>query len=84
MTAKPSYFDPAKYSDGMLVRIASKPALETFRATWTFHHPLQSEQVAFAGREAKVLKSGMYHGGDMLYELEGVPGIWHEQCLEAV
>jgi hypothetical protein len=22
-----------------------------------------------------------YHGGDVLYELEGIPGIWHEACL---
>ena len=24
---------------------------------------------------------GYYHGGDVLYELEGVPGVWHEVCL---
>jgi hypothetical protein len=23
-----------------------------------------------------------HHGGDELYKLKGVPGIWHEQCLE--
>lgn len=22
-----------------------------------------------------------YHGGDELYELKGVPGLWHEACL---
>lgn len=27
---------------------------------------------------------GFYHGGDELYGLEGVPGLWHKQCLTAV
>ena len=22
-----------------------------------------------------------YHGGDPLYKLAGIPGLWHEQCL---
>jgi hypothetical protein len=24
---------------------------------------------------------GFYHGGDPLYSLDGVPGVWHERCL---
>jgi hypothetical protein len=32
------------------------------------------------GRAAKVKSIGYYHGGDVLYQLEGVPGIWQEQC----
>jgi hypothetical protein len=24
---------------------------------------------------------GYYHGGDVLYTLNDIPGIWHEQCL---
>jgi hypothetical protein len=24
---------------------------------------------------------GFYHGGDVLYVLEGIPGVWHESCL---
>jgi len=39
--------------------------------------------MAFAGSEAKVLTVGFYHGGDVLYTLKGVPGIWHELCLMA-
>ena len=27
------------------------------------------------------MRVGFYHGGDALYELEGVPGVWHEVCL---
>lgn len=26
---------------------------------------------------------GYYHGGDELYWLKGVPGVWHERCLKA-
>jgi hypothetical protein len=79
-----SYYDPAKYREGTLVRVAARKELEAFLKAWKLHHPLQPEQLDYAGRSAKVLKSGMYHGGDILYELEGIPGIWHEQCLEAV
>jgi hypothetical protein len=80
-----SYYDPAKYRKGVVVRIATRPALEAFlRPTWKFHHPLHPEQLEYGGRSAKVQTSAMYHGGDVLYELEGVPGIWHERCLEAV
>ena len=25
-----------------------------------------------------------YHGGDVMYELADVPGIWHEVCLQAI
>lgn len=74
-------YDPAKYKAGWLVRTAPKSELEAFSKTWKYHHPLQPEQLAFAGAAAKVKRSLMYHGGDMLYELEGIPGIWHEQCL---
>ena len=24
-----------------------------------------------------------YHGGDVLYSLEKIPGTWHEQCLSS-
>ena len=27
---------------------------------------------------------GFYHGGDELYKLKGMPGVWHEQCLKEV
>jgi hypothetical protein len=28
-----------------------------------------------------VQEVGFYHGGDVLYQLRGVPGTWHECCL---
>jgi hypothetical protein len=45
---------------------------------------LEPEQLRFADKIAKVKSVGFYHGGDELYELKGVPGMWHEQCLRAV
>ena len=63
------------------VQIASKEQLEEFRRSWRYHHPLTVEQLAFAGRPAIVEKVAFYHGGDVLYTLNGIPGMWHEQCL---
>jgi hypothetical protein len=68
---------------GTRVRIADRDALEAFRREWRWHHPLESTHLDFAGRDAKVKHVSFYHGGDELYELEGIPGIWHAQCLTA-
>lgn len=68
---------------GSLVRIANLGDLEQFSTTWKYHHPLQAEQLQYRGRVARVKSASFYHGGDELYELEGVPGIWHQQCLSA-
>jgi hypothetical protein len=32
-------------------------------------------------RFGRVKEVSFYHGGDQLYILENLPGIWHEQCL---
>jgi hypothetical protein len=72
------------FSVGSQVRVADRPYLEAFRNTWHLHNPLQEPQLEFAGRTAAVARVGFYHGGDVLYELEGLPGIWHEHCLAAI
>jgi hypothetical protein len=69
------------FPKGTLVRIPDLPALERFRAEWKYHHPLTLEQLEYAGRKAKVIDIGYYHGGDVIYTLEGIPGLWNEQCL---
>ena len=51
---------------------------------WNFHNPLQQMQLDYASKETKIRTIGFYHGGDVLYELVDIPGIWHEVCLEAV
>jgi hypothetical protein len=62
-----------KYPTGSLVNVAKRDIL----------NKLQAEQLDYAGKTGKIKSVGFYHGGDVLYEIEGVPGIWHERCLEA-
>jgi hypothetical protein len=69
------------YPAGSEIRIADRPSLEQFMATWKYHHKLKPEQLAFADRVVRVVSIGFYHGGDPVYKLEGVPGDWLEQCL---
>lgn len=69
---------------GSVVRIIEKNKLEQFMKNWKYHHQLQPEQLEYAGKISKVKKVGFYHGGDELYTLEDIPGLWHEACLEGV
>lgn len=68
---------------GSVVRVADRPILDRFMAEWKLHNRLDPSQLEFAGRRTKVERVSFYHGGDELYELKGIPGIWHESCLEA-
>jgi hypothetical protein len=71
---------------GSKVRIAEMGELKKFQETWQYHHKLESIQLAYAGRPTEVRAVSFYHGGDVLdvlYELWGIPAIWHEQCLHA-
>jgi hypothetical protein len=70
-----------RFPVGTSVAVASRERLEEFARTWRFHHPLSAEQLSYAGRAATVREVSFYHGGDVLYTLDGVPGIWHEQCV---
>lgn len=70
-----------RFQAGDLVQIAEWTALDEFFRSWKFHHPLHPDQLQYAGRIAKVVRSSMYHGGYILYELQDVPGIWHQQLL---
>lgn len=74
----------AEFPAGTQVRIIDRDRLEEFKRTWRYHHPLTDEQLAYAGHSAQVNSVGIYHGGDELYTLDGVPGIWHECCLATV
>jgi hypothetical protein len=73
-----------EFPKGTKVKIADRAFLEDFYRTWKYHHKLQPEQLGFADKIADVKSVGFYHGGDELYELDGVPGIWHEACLRIV
>jgi hypothetical protein len=71
----------AEFEVGEQVCIANREFLLRFIAEWKYHHPLQPEQVAYADKIATVRSVGFYHGGDELYTLFDVPGIWNEACL---
>jgi len=70
-------------SKGSKVRVIPRAALEAFAQGWKYHHKLEPEQMGYAGLSTTIKKVGFYHGGDVLYVLENVPGIWHEPCLES-
>ena len=71
-----------RFPKGSKVRVKDSAFLESFRQRWAHHHPLAAEQIGYAGRATEVASVGFYNGGDELYTLIGIPGIWHEQCLE--
>ena len=71
------------YPAGTEVRVVPRERLEDFRRTWRYHHALQEEQLPYAGSVARVATVGFYHGGDVLYTLGDIPGIWHEVCLDS-
>jgi hypothetical protein len=73
----------ARYPVGTRVRVADLEDLARFQADWKQHHPLQPEQLEYAGADATVHDIVYYRGGDPLYNLDGVPGTWHEPCLSA-
>ena len=64
---------------------ASRTALfwRSFLEAGQYHNELEPEQLEYAGRVAKVKAVEFFHGGDEIYTLEGVPGVWHEECLSA-
>jgi len=71
----------ATFPEGSRVQIADRTFLENFLATWKYHHRLEPAQLDYADRDAVVKGVAFYHGGDQLYTLGGIPGIWHEACL---
>jgi hypothetical protein len=71
----------ARFEQGTRVRIRSRPELERFRSDWIYHNPLTDEHLKHAGATATVAEVGYYHGGDVLYQLDGIPGVWHEANL---
>jgi len=81
--AERKYLYKERFPIGSKVKIAGRAFLENFLNTWKLHNKLQSFQLDYAEQIAEVTRVGFYHGGDVLYQLKGIPGIWHEQCLGA-
>ena len=80
-----SFTEPVPYKEafpaGPTVRVADRPFLELFMKEWKYHHKLTSGQLAYADRETKVKGVAFYHGGDPVYTLDDIPGLWLEPCL---
>jgi hypothetical protein len=53
-------------------------------AIWRYHHRLDPGQLAYEDRVTTVEEVGFYQGGDPVYKLADVLGLWLEQCLLAV
>jgi hypothetical protein len=83
MGASRGLYNP-EFPKGTRVRIASHELLREFEKTWTSHNPLHNDQLKFHDVEAIVEDVFFYHGGDELYKLKAVPGVWHERCLKEV
>lgn len=74
----------AEFEVGSQVRIADRAFLQEFLEAGQYHNELEEEQLEYAGRVTTVKSVEFFHGGDEIYTLEGVPGVWHEECLSAV
>jgi hypothetical protein len=74
----------AEFEVGQQVRVADRGFLESFLEAGQYHNELEPDQLEYAGQEAKVTSVTFFHGGDEIYALEGIPGVWHEECLSAV
>ena len=73
----------AEFEVGAEVRVADRDFLEQVLEAGQYHNELEPEQLAFAGAVARVKSVEFFHGGDEIYTLEGIPGVWHEECLSA-
>lgn len=71
----------AEFEVGSQVRIADRGFLESFLEAGQYHNELEPEQLDYADRVAKVREVTFFHGGDEIYSLDGIPGVWHEECL---
>jgi hypothetical protein len=74
----------AEFEVGSEVRIADRAFLESFLEAGQYHNELEPEQLEYAERVAKVREVTFFHGGDEIYALDGIPGVWHEECLRGV
>jgi hypothetical protein len=71
----------AEFEVGSQVRIADRAFLEAFLEAGQYHNELEPEQLEYADHVAAVQSVNFFHGGDEIYKLEGIPGVWHEECL---
>lgn len=64
------------------VRLKSSGTLRAFRLPGRLRFPPSEEQLAYGGQIDSVRRITFSVEGDVMYELETAPGMWHEQLLE--
>ena len=74
----------AEFEVGSQVRMADRAFLESFLEAGQYHNELEPEQLDLRGSRRQGEGVEFFHGGDEIYTLEGIPGVWHEECLTAV
>jgi len=67
---------------GTKVQVKDEGSLRQFQERCKSRRPISLEQIETAGQVDVVTNVGFYRGGDVLYKLQRLPGIWHEECLE--
>jgi hypothetical protein len=72
----------AKFPLSSFVRIKSTGELEAFRLNGKLRFPPSEKQVAHGGESDAVRRITSSVRGDVLYELEMAPGLWHEELLQ--
>ena len=74
----------AEFEVGTEVRIADRAFLEKFMEAGQYHNELEPEQLDYAGRTAQGERCIVFPRRRRDIYAEGVPGVWHEECLTAV
>ena len=77
--------DKPLFPVGSRVRIAGVNSLRDFmRPQYKYHHPVTESHLAHADEVHEVVEVADYHGGDLLYSLNGLNQLlWLERCLRA-
>ena len=70
-----------RFPIGTRVRVAAREMLDRFRARRGNGKRLRPKQLSLAGQSGRVREVGFLHRGDVLYTLDGIPGVWPEECL---
>ena len=74
----------AKFPLMSSVRIESSGQLEAFSRNGTLRYPPSGKQIQYGGQADSIRRIAFSISGDVLYELEKAPGMWHEQLLEGL
>lgn len=64
-----------------MVRVIDRELLEVVLRERRGHPPLEERQLEYAGRLVRIRGVGFYHEEGQIYDLEGLPGFWDEECL---